>query len=193
VTTLESGVPGITMVHGDHVCAFYHGGSQRDEVLVPYLRAAVAAAEPAIAVVDTISPAQLRAAVSPSAAVPSLRVLSPQDAYLVDGRFDTDRMLAFWDENVGAVLREGAGGARAVGEMTWSTRGAPGSEQLLDYEARLNDYLPRYPQMILCLYDLQQFSGAVVMGMLSTHPKVLLNGTVRVNPYYIPPDEFFRR
>ena len=41
--------------------------------------------------------------------------------------------------------------------MTWSLRDAPGVDQLVGYEARLNEFMPRYPQIILCLYDLLRF------------------------------------
>jgi hypothetical protein len=33
------------------------------------------------------------------------------------------------------------------------------SDQLLDYELALNDFVGRYPQMILCLYDISYLDG----------------------------------
>jgi hypothetical protein len=44
--------------------------------------------------------------------------------------------------------------------------------------------------VILCLYELDQFSGEVLVDVLKTHPKVLLGGMVLDNPYYLEPDEF---
>ena len=41
---------------------------------------------------------------------------------------------------------------------------------------------------MLCLYDLDQFNGEVLIGILETHPLVLLAGMVMENPYYIEPD-----
>jgi hypothetical protein len=74
--------------------------------------------------------------------------------------------------------------------MTWALRQMPGVEELVGYESRLNRFLPRYPQVILCLYELDQFSGEVLVDVLKTHPKVLLGGMVLDNPYYLEPDEF---
>ena len=189
-TQIESGLQGVPLSYGDHVCAFYHGPAQRDEIMLPFLRAGMVAGEPCIAIVDGVPPEEVRRAVDCTRAGAPFDVLTPYEAYLVDGRFDTDRMLEFWQARVSAALAPGVPGVRAVGEMTWSLRDAPGCDQLVSYEARLNEFLPLYPQVILCLYDLERFSGAAIIGMLSTHPLVLLNGTVRINPYYVPPDAF---
>jgi hypothetical protein len=74
--------------------------------------------------------------------------------------------------------------------MTWALRQAPGVEELVIYESELNRFLPRYPQVILCLYDLERFSGEIIIDLLKTHPKVLLGSMVVENPHYLEPDEF---
>ncbi len=74
--------------------------------------------------------------------------------------------------------------------MSWAAKQAPGTDELVAYEAELNRFLPRYPQVVLCLYDVERFGGELVVDMLKTHPKVLLNGMLLDNPYYIEPDEF---
>jgi hypothetical protein len=79
---------------------------------------------------------------------------------------------------------------RAAGEMTWALRQMPGVEELIGYEAKLNKFLPKYPQVIVCLYELGRFTGEVLVEVLKTHPKVLLGGMLLDNPYYLEPDEF---
>jgi hypothetical protein len=74
--------------------------------------------------------------------------------------------------------------------MTWALKEFPGVEDLVDYEAELNDFLPLYPQVIMCLYDLDLFDGSVVVDLLRTHPKLLLCGSLLDNPYYLEPAEF---
>jgi hypothetical protein len=66
----------------------------------------------------------------------------------------------------------------------------PGVDQLVAYESELNRFIPRYPQVILCLYEIERFSGELILDMLKTHPKVLLGAMVFDNPYYVEPDEF---
>ena len=67
----------------------------------------------------------------------------------------------------------------------------PGSELLMAYEAKLNVFLHRYPQVLLCLYDLEQFAnGEILMEILRTHPTVLLSGQLLDNPWYVEPEEY---
>jgi hypothetical protein len=52
--------------------------------------------------------------------------------------------------------------------------------------------LPKYPDAVVCVYDLNRHSGSVVMDILRTHPKVIIAGVLQENPLYVPPDEFLR-
>jgi hypothetical protein len=116
-----------------------------------------------------------------------LDVRTPAETYLREGEFSTDRMLEFWDQTIGEALSDEFGLVRGVGEMTWASRALP---DVVGYEARLNRFLPRYPQIFLCMYEVARFSGDVLVDILKVHPKVLLGSTVIENPYYIEPDEF---
>jgi hypothetical protein len=60
----------------------------------------------------------------------------------------------------------------------------------MTYEAELNRFVPNYPQVILCLYDLDSFSGQILIDILKTHPRVLMGGTVLENLHYMEPEEF---
>jgi hypothetical protein len=53
----------------------------------------------------------------------------------------------------------------------------------------MNRYLPLYPQVILCLYDLHRFGGGIVVDLLRTHPLVLVGGMLVKNPYFATPDQ----
>jgi hypothetical protein len=53
-------------------------------------------------------------------------------------------------------------------------------------ESELNEFAPRYPQFLMCLYDLDLFVGETVMYVLRTHPRIFVNGLVLNNPYYRP-------
>ena len=73
----------------------------------------------------------------------------PLAADLRSGAFETQAMLDFWDRTLAAAMAVGYRFSRAVGEMTWATRKLPGVEELIGYEARLNRFLPRYPQVMV--------------------------------------------
>ena len=195
--SVNLGPTGMTVSPGDHVCAFYRTSAGRDEILVPFLRAGLDRGDKCIAVLDQADPAEVRsqlgADLEPDTASPDdqLDVLCSKDSYLKDGHFSKPAMLDFWDVAVGDSIKESNYQfARSVGEMTWALRQLPGVEDLVEYEAELNTFLPQYPQVIVCLYDLDQFDGRVVVDLLRTHPKILLCGTLLDNPYYLEPHEF---
>jgi MEDS: MEthanogen/methylotroph, DcmR Sensory domain len=193
--TVDLGIAGLEVRTGDHICAFYRG-AERDGVLVPFLEAGLRTGDKCICVLDAAGPEPLPAPLSE----PRLRerlerrqleLLDFESSYLASGQFVADQMLEFWDHNVHSALEGGDYRfVRAAGEMTWALGDLPGVDQLVAYESELNRFLPRYPQLLLCLYDIERFSGALLLDMLKTHPKVLLGGTVFDNPYYIEPDQF---
>ena len=195
-SSVALGVPGVQIAPGDHICAFYPSLADRDEILVPYLREGLKAGDKCVCVVDASDPEAVLAALSsdidvgPYLGRHQLEVQRSDETYLRGGAFSTDAMLEFWNQSVGGAVAGGFSFARAVGEMTWALKQMPGVEELVGYESQLNRFLPRYPQVILCLYELDQFSGEVLVDVLKTHPKVLLGGMVLDNPYYLEPDEF---
>ncbi|GAA0663773.1 hypothetical protein GCM10009535_49250 [Streptomyces thermocarboxydovorans] len=195
-TSVALGVAGVQVTPGDHLCAFYRGPAARDEILIPYLREGLQTGDKCICVVDANDPEAVLAALAadldrgPCLSSQQLDVQRSSDTYLREGRFSTDVMLDFWDDAVGGALAHGFSFSRAVGEMTWSLRQMSGVEELVEYESRLNRFLPRYPQVVLCLYDLDRFSGGILLDVLKTHPKVLVGGMLVANPYYLEPDEF---
>ena len=80
--------------------------------------------------------------------------------------------------------------------MTWALRDIPGVEDLLAYEARVNQVMAGNPEaaaISLCLYDVERFDAELIVGVLRTHPKAVIAGTVIDNPFYIQPEEFLRQ
>src|SRR2546430_12840832 len=101
------------------------------------------------------------------------RIIPPAQAYLLTGRFDAQRMLAFMESAILAALAAGYDRVFLTGEMTWSLPNAPGAEGMMHYEALLNPLVEKYPGVtIVCQYDLRRFDGASVLDALRTHPSV---------------------
>lgn len=74
--------------------------------------------------------------------------------------------------------------------MHWARRDLPGTDELIEYEARVNDIWDEYMDPMVCVYDVSKFGGRVLLDILVTHPKVILGGKIVENPYYLPPKEF---
>lgn len=134
--------------------------------------------------------AEVGAEVDVSSAGHQLNILLSSDIYLGRSDFSIPEMLDYWDTWVGGSLRGGGFSAvRAVGEMTWAVTEVIGGANLVRYESELNRFVPRYPVVMLCLYDLDRFGGDLLVDIMRTHPKVLMGSTVLENRYYVPPDQ----
>jgi hypothetical protein len=79
---------------------------------------------------------------------------------------------------------------RLMGNMEWALEALPGVNDIVRYEAKLNEVLPHYPDPVICVYDLNKHSGSVVMDILRTHPMVIVGGVLQENPLYVPPERF---
>src|SRR5882757_8476143 len=183
----------LSILPGTHICAFFRGIPERDEILIPFLIEGLRSGDKCICIVDDgreAVRAALAGEVAPATADQQLDIQPSQAAYLRRGTFSIQDMLAFWDESIGTALNEGFPFARSAGDTTWTLREMPDLQDFMTYEAELNRFLPRYPQVIMCLYDLDRFGGQILVDILKTHPKVLMGSTVLENLYYLEPDEF---
>lgn len=190
------GMGGLSIPPRTHICAFFRGVAERDAVLVPFLLEGLRSGEKCTCIIDDGVEA-VRATVAADQGVPAdaearrLSILSSKETYLRRGAFSSQDMLGLWDDLVSTALNaEGVPFVRSAGETTWILKELPVLRDFLTYEAGINRFAPRYPQVLLCLYDLDHFGGQVLVDILKTHPMVLMGGTVLENRYYLEPDEF---
>jgi hypothetical protein len=76
--------------------------------------------------------------------------------------------------------------------MQWALKNLPGTDELMEYEARLNLLTPKYECNILCIYDINKLSGRAVADILATHSHVIMNKKIHKNPHYIEPLELLK-
>jgi hypothetical protein len=62
----------------------------------------------------------------------------------------------------------------------------------MEYEARVNLLAPKYDCTLLCVYDINKFSGRVIADVLASHSHVILNGRIHRNPHFIEPLDFLK-
>jgi hypothetical protein len=193
--TFEFGVAGVQVGLGDHVCGLFAGVKQRDQVLVPFLEAGLRSGDKCICVVGGTDPTTVLATLGPDldaarrAQEKQLDVMRASDVYLRSGDFSAEEVIGAWKATVSDVMYDGRFEAvRAI--ETWSRRDVvPNAGELLALESEMNRYLPLFPQVIVCLYDIERFGGGIVVDLLKTHPRVLVGGMLLENPYYVTPDE----
>ena len=108
------------------------------------------------------------------------------EVHLLDGTFDCERMLAVLNEAVETALNDGFQGLRACGDMSWLLDDAPGSDQVVAYEALLNQFFQGVRAAGMCLYDRQRLPVEMIDHAFATHSTAIVNGQHEVNPFYRP-------
>jgi len=192
---VDLGFNGLEARPGDHICGIYTGERQRDAMVLPFLEAGLRAGDKCLCIVDCIDPAALIAKLDPEldarhrADVNQLVVMRAAHVYSRSGAFSATETIGFWKMAVSdAMYDRRFEMVRAID--TWSQRDVvvdPHEHLLL--ESEMNRFVPLYPQVVVCLYDLEQFGGSLIVNLLKTHPKVLLGGLLLENPYFMTPDE----
>ncbi|MGB9838774.1 MEDS domain-containing protein [Methanothermobacter sp.] len=182
------------MEAGDHICIIYDDEAEWRRIIVPFIIEGLRRGERCIYIASQRTCETIREElgrkipVSMFEAGGSLRIMNETEAYTEGGFFDPERMLDLLESETENAVAEGFTGLRVTGEMSWVLRGLPGSERLIEYEARLNNFFPGSDCLAICQYHRQLFSPDVIRGVLLTHPIVVWNSGVYRNPYYISPE-----
>ena len=163
----------------DHVCWTFGDDRERRRVISAYVRGGLRdhhqililthAVDPATAVADLVADGVGGGA---AAAVRSgrLQVAAADEAYLAGGGFDPDAARAMFRDATRRARQAGYTGLRALGDMGWAARDAPGTEHLPGYESQVNrDYADGYA-MAICLYDRRLFGDLRLSGIARAHP-----------------------
>jgi hypothetical protein len=188
-------INGLQAQAGDHICAFYRGREERDRLVVPYLREGLQAGDFCLCITGQADHRRLRRSVLDGSVDTDpglLNIDAAEDTYLADGSFSAERMLTYWsDWGQRLFVAEGRSFARAASDMSWAQDVITGPlvEDFMSYEVQATRYARAYPQVALCLYDLEKFRGNVIIPVLKTHPKVFFGGMLLENPYFVDPDE----
>ena len=182
-----------------HVCAFFNNPDEEYRVLLPFIKEGLARGEKAFHVVDPkLRDEHLRrlasAGIDAAAAEQNgqLTLRNWHEAYLRDGRFDQDKMLAFIQEVLEQGRQQGFPLTRLAAHAEWTAEDWPGANDFVEYETRLNYILPRYQDIVIYLYDLTKIGAEYVIDIMRTHPMVIIGGILQENPFFIPPDEFLQ-
>lgn len=179
---------GTPIESGDHICVFYRGREDRDRLLSTFLLDGLRADQKCLYLgpephTDPLV-LDLRAA-DPRRTSDLLRVEDTTDHYLADGRFAGETIMKFWETfALQAYVHEQRPFGRAACEVTW-VQGLPAEDlaEFVEYEKGVTKFCRAHPQVGLCLYDLTDLPGSLILLIIGSHPKVLLSEMVVDNPY----------
>jgi hypothetical protein len=177
-----------------HVCLIYDSDAQRDVIVARYLVAGLRRGELLRYFADVTAPEVVRSwlAVSDPDALEEgrIRIMAAEDAYCPDGQFDPRRVIDAFVPGYARARTAGFPGVRTTSEMTWTLRGIPGSERVVEYEALINTVPDTFPHVGMCQYDARRFDGATLFQVLRVHPHMVAGGLFVRNPDYVRPEVF---
>ncbi|MEE4314139.1 MAG: MEDS domain-containing protein, partial [Desulfofustis sp.] len=182
---------------GDHICCIFETEAEHRALVTPYIRSGLERNERVLYIVDSRSAAWIRRYLQqdgidpePYRASGQLLISTAAETYLQGGSFDPERMLELLEQATRQAVEDGYTALRITGEMTWMLRGAPGSERLIEYEAKLNRFFPGSAALAICQYDRRRFAPDLLNAVIDTHPFVVIGPEVIENPFYIHPDVY---
>jgi hypothetical protein len=180
-----------------HVCAFFSSEEEEYRVLLPFIRDGFECNHKAVHVLNPeqqdehlrkLTAAGIDATMAQQKGQLEIKVNT--EAYLRDGKFDQDRMLATFEQLASGNAEGGFPLSRIVCRMDWVVGDQSRLENVIEFESRVNDIWSRHDDAVICTYQLGKFSGSAIIDILRTHPLVILGGTLQQNPFFTPPELF---
>jgi hypothetical protein len=179
---------------GGHICALFETEDEQIAIAADYLAAGLRRGERCLyAAASPAALARFRAALE-ARGVDAARafrrgalVLTTNDeVHLAGGRFDSERMLRLLNNAVEAALNDGFQALRTCGDMSWLLAKPEGSEQVVEYEAFLNQFFRAVRAEGMCLFDRARLPAALLDHALATHSSVCLHDRLVPNPFFEP-------
>jgi hypothetical protein len=181
-------------LHGDHVCVLYEGEDEQLAVAAEYVAEGLRSGERCFYAADSSEglgrfvEALDRTGVDAGGAMTSgaLELATKAEAHLAGGRFDSERMLQMLNDAVERALNDGFAGLRTCGDMSWLLDDAPGSGEIVEYEALLNQFFESVRAVGMCQYDRTRLPAGLLDHALATHTSAVIDGGHKSNPFYQP-------
>jgi hypothetical protein len=182
-----------------HVCAFFRTLDEHYRVLLPFIEEGFGRGERAFHIVNPVRRDDHRRRLTsvgidvPDAENKGQLILRDwRDTYHREGRFDPQLMLATLEGALRDSIQSGFPMSRLICNMEWAAENRPAVNDLLEYEMRFNYVSAKYPDPVICTYDLSKFRADFVIDVMRTHPMIIIGGILQPNPFFVPPDEFLR-
>ena len=165
---------------GTHLCQFYETKQDLIDILVPYFAEGLRSNEFCMWV--TSPPLEVEEAKKAlKESVPNLdkyikkgqiEIISYNNWYLLEGKFDSKRVLQGWLDKEKAALEHGFEGLRLTGNTFWIERDLWNS--FVDYEEAVNSVIGEHHMIAVCTYCLLSCSGRDVVDVVRNHVGTLI-------------------
>ena len=177
--------------HGDHLCVLYRSVEELKNGLSPFIKEGLNRGELCFYIADEHMDPEL-AGLLASDGIDLLRLRqegsvqlsSRYQTFLRYARFEPRLMMEFFERLLDQTLAKQFSGMRVMIDMSWSL--SIGCDQLIAFEALLNDHMMPWKMTTLCQYQIDRFAARILEDVLRTHPFALLGDQVCPNFYCEP-------
>lgn len=188
--------PRIVYQQGDHVCTLFSSREEQVNAAVDYIRGGLSRGERCLYVCGEQTPDEFRAELRSAGIDPVVEekrgalLLITKREHLKGGSFKASRMIEMLAGAVSDALKAGFAGLCAAGDMTWLLDEAPGSREIVEYEALLNHFYASNQALGLCQYNRNRLPAKVLDTCLATHRHIRVAGPMLLeNPFYELPED----
>jgi len=179
---------------GEHICAMYDTEEEQLRVAAEYLGDGLRSGQRGLYVADSrpalkrfhVALGEVGINVSSMIKRGALIEATHAEAHLENGHFDSERMLRLLNQAVETALNDGFSGLRTCGDMSWLLHRPAGADQVVEYEALLNQLFHGVLAAGMCQYDRRRLSPELLDHALATHSSAVVDGHHKTNPFYLP-------
>jgi hypothetical protein len=188
-----------TLEHAPHLCAFFESPEEEVRYLSGFIIEGLDRGEKAVHIVDPASE-DFYVDLLESAGIPvrdaiqtgQFEIVNWENTYLRTGGFDQFDMLEYLQSTFQKARDSGYPLTRLVAHMEWALTNRKGVNDLIEYEARIDEVLANFPDPVVCVYDSKKFGAGVALNVLRTHAYAIIGGTLHSNPFHVPPAMFLK-
>lgn len=110
---------------------------------------------------------------------------------LVGGAKDPGELLGGIGAALDGLKKKGTRLTRFMGFIGWGDETWPNMQELLAFEATVNEAVTQFPAIVACTYNVVDLPGAVLMmGGVATHPLTVFGATLCENPHYVSTKDY---
>jgi AcrR family transcriptional regulator len=170
-----------------HVAALIDGADEADELLLPFIVEGFEQGDRAFHIVDpdlrhSHVEGMRKSGIDVDAVVAThqLEVQTWTDTYVRGGTFDGSAQFDFMRQVLGEGRALGYPRTRLIGSTEWAVDNTT-AQELLRYEARLDEFLNTVPDVVVCTYDLTHHTARTIADVIGAHPVAILGGLLRTS------------
>lgn len=183
----------------DHIALIYEKDEERLTTITPLIKVGLEKGELCLYVSDEENDMAIVEAlkaehidVDKAVSNGSLILTSKKEMYFKLGRFDPEWTIRVINNIADLARSYGFTAMRVMSEMAWTQEKVPGVERWPEYEAKMNALNPGISLRIICQYDRRLFSAEAMMAAIQTHPRIVAEGEINKNSFYIPAERLLK-